>query len=290
MTTVAAALADTAARLAAAGVESPRREAMLLMDLATGRSRMEQLADGTAELPGEQEARLEELVTRRCRREPFAYLAGTKEFYGRPFAVGPGVLVPRPETETLIDAALEARPDRSERLRLLDLGVGSGCLLLTLLAEFPQASGVGVDTSEAALAWARRNAEALGVDDRVLLVQGCWGRQIDGAFDLIVSNPPYIDRADLADLEPELAFEPDQALSPGADGLQAYRSMTPDLLRLLKPSGLVLLEIGRGQDALLADWFHRHGLAVTVRPDLAGIGRCIVLRRAGQDQKQAASV
>lgn len=279
MTTVAEALAHATDRLAAAGVDGPRREAMLLMELATGRSRTRQLADQAAALTDEQAARLDELLERRSRREPFAYLAGAKEFYGRSFAVGQGVLVPRPETETLVDTALAAWPDRPGQLRLLDLGVGSGCLLLTLLAEFPHATGIGVDTSEAALAWAWRNAAALGVDDRVLLVQGSWGQQVGGTFDLIVSNPPYIDQAELAGLEPELAFEPEQALSPGADGLQAYRAMTPDLLRLLKPDGLVLLEIGQGQDSRLTDWFRRHGLEVTVRPDLGGVGRCLVLRR-----------
>ena len=280
MSTVAAALAAAAARLASAEVDGPRREAMLLLELATGWTRTEQLVNSGLDLPYDRQHRLDELVTRRCRREPFAYLAGSKEFYGRSFAVGPGVLVPRPETETLVDAALEARPVRSDQLRVLDLGIGSGCLLLTLLAEFPEATGVGVDASGEALAWAWKNAARLKVDDRVLLVQGSWGRQIGGSFDLIVSNPPYIDRADLAALEPELGYEPEQALSPGADGLDSYRSMTPDLLRLLKPNGLVLLEIGRGQDVLLKEWFHGHGMDVTVRLDLAGIGRCLVLKRA----------
>jgi release factor glutamine methyltransferase len=279
MTAVSAALADAATRLAAAEVDRPRREAMLLLELATGWSRTEQLVNDGLELSCNQQTRLDELVARRCRREPFAYLAGSKEFYGRSFAVGPGVLVPRPETETLIDAALEAKPSRSERLRLLDLGVGSGCLLLTLLAEFPQATGVGVDASEGALTWAWKNAARLGVDDRALLVQDSWGRQIGGSFDMIVSNPPYIDHAELAALEPELGYEPEQALSPGPDGLESYRAMTPDLLRLLKPNGLVLLEIGRGQDVPLTSWFCEHGLVTTVRPDLAGIGRCLVLKR-----------
>jgi release factor glutamine methyltransferase len=280
MSTVAAALAAAATRLADAQVEGSRREAMLLLELATGWGRTEQLVNSVLELLCDQQDRLDELVTRRCRREPFAYLSGSREFYGRSFAVGPGVLVPRPETETLVDAALEAHPVRSQRLRMLDLGIGSGCLLLTLLAEFSQATGVGVDASGEALAWAWKNAACLKVDDRVLLVQGSWGRQIGGSFDLIVSNPPYIDHADLAALEPELGYEPEQALSPGADGLDSYRTMTPDLLRLLKPNGLALLEIGRGQDVLLTEWFRGHGLDTTIRLDLAGIGRCLVLKRA----------
>jgi release factor glutamine methyltransferase len=280
VTTLVEALAEATTRLAQAGVEAPRREAGLLVRLATGWSRTAQLANDRAMLTPEQSARLGDLVRRRCHREPFAYLAGGREFHGRPFQIGPGVLIPRPETETLIEAALETCPDRQRPLRILDLGIGSGCILLTLLAEFPAAIGVGVDRSEAALRWARKNSDALGVGDRLLLVQGSWGRAIGGAFDLIVSNPPYIDAVDLATLEPELAFEPAEALSPGTDGLAAYHAMTPDLLRLLKPDGRVLLEIGQGQDGPLADWFCRHGLEAEVRPDLAGIGRCLVLRRA----------
>jgi release factor glutamine methyltransferase len=280
VTTLAEALAAAAGRLAQAGIETPRREAVLLVGLATGWSRTEQLANDRAALTPAQAGRLDELVRRRCGREPFAYLAGNREFHGRPFQVGPGVLVPRPETETLIEAALQAWPDRARPLRILDLGVGSGCILLTLLAEFPSATGVGVDRSEAALGWAWKNADTIGVGHRLLLVQGDWGRSIDSAFDLIVSNPPYIDAADLATLAPELAFEPAEALSPGADGLAAYRAMTPDLLRLLKPDGRVLLEIGQRQGGPLTEWFRRHGLEAEVRPDLAGIGRCLVLRRA----------
>ncbi|WP_222183465.1 peptide chain release factor N(5)-glutamine methyltransferase [Geminicoccus harenae] len=280
MTGLDEALAEARRRLQAAGIEAPRREAALLLGLATGWSRTEQLAGGRRELSAGQSARLEELVARRVRREPFAYLAGSREFFGRPFLVGPGVLVPRPETETLIEAALRRWPDRGATLRILDLGVGSGCILLTLLAEYPEARGVGVDTSAVALDWTRKNAQALGVADRVGLVQGSWGEAVTGQFDLILSNPPYIDAGDLPGLAAELRFEPQDALSPGADGLQSYRAMTPDLLRLLAPGGTVLLEIGQGQAPPLLAWFAEHGLAGRSHADLAGIARCLELCRA----------
>ncbi|WP_159713836.1 peptide chain release factor N(5)-glutamine methyltransferase [Geminicoccus flavidas] len=267
-------------RLQAAGIEAPGREAALLVGLATGWSRTEQLAGDRRELTAAQSARLEDLVERRVRREPFAYLAGSREFFGRPFLVGPGVLVPRPETETLVEVALRRWPERRAALRILDLGVGSGCILLTLLAEYPEARGLGVDTSRAALDWTRRNAQALDVADRVRLVQGSWGEAISGQFDLILSNPPYIDADDLPGLDPELRFEPQDALSPGVDGLQSYRAMTPDFLRLLGPGGTVLLEIGQGQAPPLLAWFAEHGLVGRSHADLAGIARCLELRRA----------
>ncbi|WP_027133039.1 peptide chain release factor N(5)-glutamine methyltransferase [Geminicoccus roseus] len=279
MTTLAQALRAAAGQLAAAGIEAPRREAMLLVELATGWSRTQQLVNKQAPLTPTQADRLSRLVERRTAREPFAYLAGLREFYGRPFQVGPGVLVPRPETEILIDTAREVFPDPEAHLRILDIGVGSGCILLTLLAEFPSASGVGVDRSRTALEYTRKNAAALRAEERLDLFESDWGGAIHGAFDLIVSNPPYVDAGDLALLEPELAWEPGEALSPGADGTASYRAMTPDLLRLLAPGGVVLLEIGQGQDVPLSDWFGQHDLDVVVRPDLAGIGRCLVLTR-----------
>jgi release factor glutamine methyltransferase len=285
--TLAEALLVATRRLAAAGIEAPRREAMLLAGLVTGWSRTRQLADDRMPLSPVQSDRLARLVERRVAREPFAYLAGQREFYGRPFQVGSGVLVPRPETEILIDAARDAFPDPETNLRILDIGVGSGCILLTLLAEYPVAAGVGVDRSRTALEFARRNAAALGVDGRTCLVESNWGASVEGVFDLIVSNPPYIDAGERASLEPELAYEPEEALSPGVDGTGSYRAMTPDLLRLLAPGGVVLLEIGQGQDDLLSHWFRRHDLDVLVRPDLAGIGRCLVLRRLPSGQPVA---
>ena len=278
--TAGEALAAAARRLAAAGVEGPRAEARLLVEAATGLTRERLLAWPETELTGEAAGRLERLVERRAAREPLAYLLGRREFYGREFAVGPGVLVPRPETETLVEAALALFPDRGAALRVLDMGVGTGCLLLTLLALYPEATGVGTDVSEAAQACAAANARALGVAGRAEIRRAAWAEGVAGPFELVVSNPPYVRDGDLAGLEPEVRdWEPRLALAGGEDGLAAYRDLTPELGRVLAPEGVALLEIGRGQEAELVPWYEKAGYAVEVRRDLAGVVRCLVLRR-----------
>lgn len=282
MDSIRAALAWATGRLATAGIDSARAEARLLLQHASGLGRERQLASPGAPLPPAVQAGLARLVEQRAARVPLAYLLGRKEFYGHELEVGPGVLVPRPETETLIEAALRLFPDRGARLRVLDLGTGSGCILLTVLHLFPHATGVGTDLSEQALAVAAANAARLGVAGRARLVRTGWGQGLEPAFDLILSNPPYIASADLASLDPEVAVhEPRLALDGGADGLDAYRALTPDLLRLLAADGTALLEIGRGQEVRLAAWFAARGFAVRAWPDLAGIARCLELRRAG---------
>ncbi len=193
------------------------------------------------------------------------------------------MLVPRPESETVVEATLAALPDRAAALRILDLGTGSGCLLLALLSELPRASGLGIDRSAAALALAAQNAERLGLARRAAFREGDWGRGVSGAFDVIVSNPPYVARDDAEGLAPEVrACEPEEALFAGPDGLAAYPALAPDCARLLAPDGVVCLEIGQGQGAAVAGIMRRHGLRlVGARPDLAGIERCLILRRAG---------
>jgi release factor glutamine methyltransferase len=274
------ALATATRRLASAGVEGPRAEARRLLEAAAGVSRERLLAAPEAPLPPEAAAAFARAVGRRAAREPFAYVAGRREFYGLVFAVGPGVLVPRPETETLVEAALAAFPDRAAPLRVLDMGVGSGCLLLTVLSLYPNARGTGTDLSPAALAAAAANARTLGVADRASLRAASWGEGLDPPFDLVLSNPPYIATAEIEALEPEVAaHEPRLALDGGPDGLDAYRALTSDLLRLLAPDGVAVLEIGRGQEDRLAGWFGARGLAVSFRRDLAGVVRCLELRR-----------
>jgi release factor glutamine methyltransferase len=211
-----------------------------------------------------------------------AYILGEREFWSLPFQVGPAVLVPRPESETVVEAALEQIGDRAAPLRILDLGTGSGCLLLALLSELPQASGLGIDRSAAALAIASGNAERLDLADRAAFREGDWGRDLAGPFDVIVGNPPYVARADAAGLAPEvLVFEPEDALFAGPDGLCAYRALAPDCARLLAEDGFACLEIGQGQGAAVAQILGSHGLRlVASRPDLAGIERCLVLRPA----------
>jgi release factor glutamine methyltransferase len=273
---------ELAARLAAAGIEDARSEAWLLLAIATGRSRAELVAGAQAPLDPVEEERLEALAARRLAREPMAYIVGEREFWSLPLQVGPAVLVPRPESETVVEAALAEVRDRSAPLRILDLGTGSGCLLLALLSELPHASGLGVDRSAEALVIAVRNAARLGLAGRAAFCEGDWGRGLAGPFDLIVSNPPYVARADAASLAPEVrAFEPEEALFAGPDGLCAYRALAPDCVRLLAKDGPTCLEIGQGQGAAVAEIMGGHGLRlVASRPDLAGIERCLIFRPA----------
>jgi release factor glutamine methyltransferase len=240
------------------------------------------IARGAEPAPAAVAQRLRELTARRVLREPMAYILGEREFWGLPFKVSPAVLVPRPDSETLIEAALALMPDRQRPWRILDLGLGSGCLLLTLLREYPAASGVGMELSEEALAVAQANAEALGVGGRARLIAGDW-RQPDwqqglgGPFDLLVSNPPYIEAGAIERLMPEVArFEPKLALDGGPDGLVAYRTIATAAPALVAPGGRVLVEAGEGQATEISKIFASAGLAMEVRwKDLAGIDRVV---------------
>jgi len=272
-----AALARLAARLAAAGVEAPRREATLLLRRAAGLSAAALIGAPEAKL-GEAAARVEAFARRREAGEPLSRIEGRREFFGRDFKLTPDVLDPRADTETLVEAALEAFAPRSgEALRLLDFGVGSGAILATLLCEWPRASGLGVDVSEAAAATARANLDALGLGARASVEVGRWGEGLAGPFDVIVSNPPYIRTRDIAGLAREVAgHDPLLALDGGEDGLDAYRALAPQIARLLAPGGRFFLEIGQGQGDEVAAILARAGLRVRERRrDLAGIERVI---------------
>jgi release factor glutamine methyltransferase len=278
VSTVAALLGEGAAALAEAAIENPRFEAGLLLGAATGRTRVRLASLPTEAVAGSDAERYRTFVARRAAREPMAYVLGRAEFWSLGFAVGPGVLVPRADTETLVEAATRAFPDRARALRVLDLGVGSGCLLLSLLHHFPNAHGIGTDTSPRALAYARLNAERLGVDPRADLVQTGWARGVDGPFDIVVSNPPYVRSGEIDGLQPEVSrFEPRAALDGGPNGLDAYRAILPELPRLLSPDGSAFLEIGRGQDAQAAAMATGSGLSVGLHRDLAGVTRCLEL-------------
>ncbi len=259
-----------------------RFEARLLLARAAGLSVEQLVARGADAAPAPAVAGLRELTARRIRREPMAYILGEREFWGLPFQVSPAVLVPRPDSETVIEAALSLMPERTRPWRLLDLGVGSGCLLLTLLREYPDAMGTGLDLSEAALAVARRNAQALGVAERVRLVLGDWRlpgweEALAGPFDLVVSNPPYIEAEAIDRLMPEVArFEPREALDGGPDGLAAYRRIAASASSLIAPGGRLLVEGGEGQAPEISKIFGAAGLAVgTSWKDLAGIERVV---------------
>ena len=269
---------ELAEKLAAAGVEDARSDAWLLLSAVTGRSRAELIAGVPLRLSLAEEQRLAALAARRLAREPMAYILGAREFWSLPFEVSPAVLVPRPESETLVEAALARIADRTAPLRILDLGTGSGCLLLALLSELPRASGLGIDCSAAAVAIAKSNARRLGLAERAEFREGDWGRGLAGPFDIIVCNPPYVAQTDAESLAPEVrVFEPREALFAGPDGLSAYHALAPDCARLLAEDGVVLLEIGQGQGASVEGIMRRHGLRlVAARADLAGIERCLM--------------
>ena len=275
-------LRDTAVALTAAGIDNVGFEARLLLSHATGLTIEQLIPRGPDAAPAAAAATLRELTARRVGREPMAYILGEREFWGLPFKVSPAVLVPRPDSETVIETVLDLLPDRSRKLRILDLGLGSGCLLLTLLREYPQATGVGIDASEAALAVAQANAEALGVAPRARLGTGDWRQtgwtdQLEGPFDLLVSNPPYIESMAVEGLMPEVArHEPRLALDGGADGLAAYRIIAAALPALVVPGGWAIVEVGEGQAPEIASLFAAEGLVPRPsRKDLGGIERVV---------------
>jgi release factor glutamine methyltransferase len=244
------------------------REARLLLAAATGFSEASVLAHPERELPAEAEARFRDFAARRARGEPIAYILGEKEFHGLPLAVTPAVLIPRPETELLVELALG-----EPFVTALDLGTGSGAIALALKRERPQARVVGVERSAAALAVARRNALRLGLD--VDLRHGLWFGPVAGArFDLVVSNPPYISEGDPHLAEGDVRFEPRSALVAGRDGLAAIREILREAPAYLSPGARILLEHGIGQDAAVRTLLAGAGLeAVQTWPDLAGIAR-----------------
>jgi release factor glutamine methyltransferase len=269
-------LHDAAKRLATAGVGSARTDVRILLAHAMGVTR-EDLIAATRQPSAEEAALFETFVTRRTAREPVAYIRGSREFWSLEFKVGPGVLVPRPETETLIEQALAAFPDRNTALSIADLGAGSGALLVAALKEFPNARGTGFERSPEAFAYAEANLAHHGLAARGRIVAADWS-EADGPFDLILSNPPYIPRGDIEDLDPDVRlFEPRAALDGGTTGLDAYRGLAGLLPRLLKPGGMALLELGLGQAEQVEPLFQNLAV-VRVAPDLAGISRVLVLQ------------
>jgi release factor glutamine methyltransferase len=282
---VAGALLSTAqARLKQAGIDTPRLDAVLLLAEASGlpadriRSRPEAVVAPAAA------AAFEAMLQRRLAREPVSKIVGRREFWSLDFRTGPDVLDPRPDSETLVAGVLAAIPDRSMALRLVDFGTGSGCLLLSLLHELPQAVGLGVDVSPAALSIAQQNADTLGLAGRASFRLGHWGRGLDSAFDILVSNPPYIETAVVSTLEPEVAqYDPRLALDGGADGLDAYRALIPDMARLAAGAALVALEIGVGQDVAVGNLLVGAGFgSIAVLPDLTGRARVVTGRKSVQ--------
>ncbi len=271
------AITNAAPQLSAAGIEDARREARLLLSAATGWDSAAIIAHPERLLDGEQERQLAELLHRRAGREPLSRILGWREFWSLRFALGPDTLDPRPDSETLVAAALEFT-GRDRALSVLDLGTGTGCLLLAFLSEALHAQGLGIDLSNGALAIAEANARDLGLSARARFRQGDWGRGLDHRFDLVLCNPPYIPAGDIEGLAPEVArFDPALALAGGSDGLDAYRRLSDELPRLLLPDGLAIVEIGDGQEAsATAILAYSRLVPRGSRRDLAGIARCLI--------------
>jgi release factor glutamine methyltransferase len=274
VTEVAAALREAAQRLEGVS-DTPRLDAELLMAHALGIERPTLLLDPSRHaVPGD----FVSLVERRMAHEPVAYIVGYRDFWTIRLAVGPGTLIPRPDSETLIEAAVGHFGEGGPK-RVLDLGSGPGTLLLAALAEWPEAHGVGIDESGKAVDWAERNADDLGMGDRAHFWAGDWAVGLEGPFDLILCNPPYI--ADSEVLMPDVAdHEPAGALFAGADGLDDYRRIIPDLPRLLAPGGAAILEIGHRQHMLVRELAEAAGFSVACRQDLGGRDRALLLTRA----------
>lgn len=269
-------------RLEAADVDTPVLDARLLLEVGAGVSRLDIVTDPRRPVTDEQTAAVRALTARREAREPVSHIIGSKHFWTLDLAVTPDVLTPRPETEFVVEAGLQALLPADASFRILDLGAGSGAIILALLHERQNASGVAVDISPAALVVARANAQRLGLDDRLDLREGDWASGVGERFDLVVSNPPYIASADIGGLAPEVArFEPRLALDGGADGLAAYRTIASALPGLLKPGGVVALEVGFGQAESVAALIEAAGMSVAEpRRDLSGIPRVVVGRAA----------
>jgi len=280
--TVAATRRWAMAALRAAGIDSAGIDVRRLMAAALALPEAQLLARPEAQLPPERARIFASYVARRCAREPVSRILGAREFYGRSFAVSAATLDPRPESETLIEAIVEivGLEDWSALpLRILDIGTGTGCLLLTLLSEFPQATGLGTDLSGAALEVARENATALGLGQRVAWRTTDLLENVAGNFHIVISNPPYLSSAEIATLEPEVSrFDPRLALDGGTDGLEIFRRLSTRLFEVV-PNGWIVLEVGHDQADRVARMF-APGCAAHVRfyRDVSGRRRCVAVR------------
>lgn len=271
--TVREAIAAATTRLNATS-ETPRLDAELLAAHLLGIGREAMLLGRLDNMIGN--AEFDALVARRAAGEPMAYILGHREFWSLDLAVGPGVLVPRPDSETLIEAARAHFAGTAGPESVLDLGTGSGALLLAALSEWPDARGIGIDRSEAALVWAKRNADALGFATRAGFRLGDWAEDLEGWFDLILCNPPYVETG--ADLPRDVReYEPAEALFAGEDGLEEYRRIARALGPLLSLNGIACIEIGASQADRVARLLSAQGLKTRLFRDLAGRDRCLLV-------------
>jgi release factor glutamine methyltransferase len=271
------------ARLKAAGADNPTLDVRLLMAHALDLDRAQLLVRSDQMLTDAEQECINTLLTRRANREPVSRILGQREFWSLRFNVNEATLVPRPDSETLIEVTLKllSSLDDDTELRILDLGTGSGCLLLSLLHEFQNATGLGIDKAPKAVEQAADNAEHLGFALRAKFKTGNWTDDITETFNVIISNPPYITHSDIDFLMPEVReHDPHLALDGGDDGLDVYRFLIPQLPRLLKPHGLAVFEIGEGQGAAVKALFQNSGFKDIVgHQDLAGIERCVTAKQ-----------
>lgn len=290
--TIQSLLSATCKKLQQACIDSARLDARILLQHATGFPLEIIIGYPEREVTEEQSVLFQSYIERRAQHEPIAYILGNKEFYGREFIVNEHTLIPRPDTETLIDAVLKAYPDKTQPLRILDVGTGSGCIILTLLAEYPNATGVATDISEGALKVAKQNARLLntsfphlqeshlyeddgdshvrGNDDRVIFLHTSYTEGLSEKFDIIVSNPPYVSTEE--PLMPDVMnYEPHSALFADSDGLTCYRELAKCLPERLKPEGKIFLELGQGQEIAVSSFFSQFNSRY--HHDLSGIVR-----------------
>jgi release factor glutamine methyltransferase len=284
--TLGSILAEVAAALAAAGCSQARHRARRLITTTLGLTASELFADPERKILESEARRIRSIVRRLAACEPLSRIVGRREFWGLEFALSADALDPRPDSETVVEAVLRRIPDRDARLRLLDLGTGTGCLLLALLSELPRAAGIGVDIAPGAATTARANAAALGIASRARFFVGEWGEAVAGQFHVVVANPPYIASSALVDLPRAVrGYDPPRALDGGLGGLEAYHAIGTDLRRLLTPDGIFATEIGIGQADAVATMLEGLGLAIDgLEYDLAGVSRCVVGRSAGESQ------
>lgn len=277
MNTLVSAWTTARKRLDAVGIDSPAIDARLLLEVAADVSRTHIVTDPYRELTAEQQATFEDYLSRRERREPVSHIIGRKGFWKIMLGVNRHVLTPRPDTEVIVDLVLAAFPE-ARHFKFLDLGVGSGAIALAILAERPHAQALGIDLSEEALAVARDNAANLGLGGKLALLRGDWTEGLgDAGFDLVVSNPPYIASDEIATLDPEVKdYEPRLALDGGSDGLDAYRRLAAEALRVLKPEGLIAFEVGHTQAPAVAALLEQAGAEdIRVHRDLAARDRVV---------------
>ena len=279
MTKLGALLLAARRTLAEAGVETPDLDARVLLAQALGLSSLVLATEPDRVVTKDAVAAVEALIARRAGGEPVDRILGRREFWGLSLDLGPATLSPRPDTETLIEAVLDFWSDRSQPLRILDLGTGTGAILIALLSEYRQATGLGIDIAPDAVRIARENAARHGLGSRVQFQIGHWAEGVEGPFDLIVSNPPYIETAALPGLAREVReHDPLAALDGGPDGLSAYRAIADAAPRLLAPDGLVVLELGAGQEADVTEILRVRSFAVQApaRRDLGGVARALL--------------